>query len=695
MAAPVANTSSGRDLPSLSNEEQAPYLGPWNGSTTYTVNESESASDSEYDNIAGDQDNPTAFVSPVSSRHRISLIPPSPQLDAASEDTFWLGHDTRRSHRRTMRLPFDLSTDWYLGGGGNVFWGFHRQRRRHAIPGTYGTLDQSTPQAHLRHGDSSSRALGPVGFRTQSTFRTMENPDPLLQQPASPAPNTRPMLEHAFRPTTQVIDELLSSSPRRLCVLIWIPVLLVLLWCGMPFPLDDGDPRSSNATFWFFLLWYYGCYVSVALIFVTQLFTLYRLNWWPASIGARMSYTFFWVLSLWIGYIIHKLEPTNSRDKTSHPTNKAHQHEPEWQLKTEWVLLTFATMSMPAFVCLIGLRRSGRQRYRLSVTDVQKPFASTEAAWRIPSSYRRFLWFMASLGLSLFTLLAGQSYAIVYMNTLPHTGTDGTLYVAFWMLTVHVLSAIVQWIMSEKVRSRALLFAFKYYYFMVYFIFYRNLFARLRSFDQFALIQLLSSTWVCLWYPFCMSQTWLWILNRFSSRPISHGMHVEKISLYFYLRTIAQHTTMLAFLGWLSLLHFGINQPLYPFFAFDDNDPYNYRLTMLGSLAIWASEMISNLFTALLCRAFYGVHAAHLGLAEMCLYPELVPTLVWTSLHVLMNMLFFLIVRVFIYNMLRSKHGRSHIHPRNLTSSLLSQSMSQLLPWAYDPLRCSRAIYTY
>ena len=56
MAAPVANTSSVRDLPSLSNEEQALYPGPWNGSTIYTVNESESASDSEYDNIASDQD---------------------------------------------------------------------------------------------------------------------------------------------------------------------------------------------------------------------------------------------------------------------------------------------------------------------------------------------------------------------------------------------------------------------------------------------------------------------------------------------------------------------------------------------------------------------------------------------------------------------------------------------------------------
>lgn len=41
----------------------------------------------------------------------------------------------------------------------------------------------------------------------------------------------------------------------------------------------------------------------------------------------------------------------------------------------------------------------------------------------------------------------------------------------------------------------------------------------------------------------------------------------------------------------------------------------------------------------------YRVHMADLGLTEMRLYPELVPTLVWISLHVLMNMLFFLIVR--------------------------------------------------
>lgn len=34
---------------------------------------------------------------------------------------------------------------------------------------------------------------------------------------------------------------------------------------------------------------------------------------------------------------------------------------------------------------------------------------------------------------------------------------------------------------------------------------------------------------------------------------------------------------------------------MYPFFAFaDKGDPYNYHLTMLGSMAIWASELASS-----------------------------------------------------------------------------------------------------
>lgn len=66
---------------------------------------------------------------------------------------------------------------------------------------------------------------------------------------------------------------------------------------------------------------------------------------------------------------------------------------------------------------------------------------------------------------------------------------------------------------------------------------------------------------------------------------------------------------------------------------------------MFGSLAIWASEIMSVWLAALIFRLLYGVHVVRVGLEEMRMYPETVPTLVWTSLHVLMNMLFFLIVR--------------------------------------------------
>jgi hypothetical protein len=74
---------------------------------------------------------------------------------------------------------------------------------------------------------------------------------------------------------------------------------------------------------------------------------------------------------------------------------------------------------------------------------------------------------MAVIGTALIALLAGQGYASVYLSTLPHTGLDGTAYVAFWTINVNILLLVSHWILEEKVRSRALLFVIKYYYFLV------------------------------------------------------------------------------------------------------------------------------------------------------------------------------------------------------------------------------------
>ncbi|KAK0519187.1 hypothetical protein OC842_007531, partial [Tilletia horrida] len=413
-----------------------------------------------------------------------------------------------------------------------------------------------------------------------------------------------------LRPTRDQVERWLDSWLKRWSVLAIIPALVVWIWCAVPFPHSDpdsvgapwGDPKTSawtianhsqpspphlpttpspapaaavDANFVFFLLFYYGIYVAVALIYVTQLFSLYRLNW-----CARSSYTFFWASTLVVGWAIHRWDPFGTEERD--PKHRGEGDDIQWQRKTLWVMLAFVAMAVPAVVCLTGLRRSGRQAYRHSLTDMQKTFLERQVTMRIPSSYIRFRWFIASISLALLALLAGQGYASVYLSTLPHTSLEGTAYVTFWMTTVNSMALASHWILEEKVRSRALVFVFKYFYFLVYFIFYRNLFARLRSFDQFALIQLLSSFWVCIWYPFRMSGFCHRVVQYFNPEPKSWEEYVESVGLAFYLRNLAQDATMLAFLGWVSILHFGNNPQLYLFFASaDKNDPYNYQLTML------------------------------------------------------------------------------------------------------------------
>ena len=46
----------------------------------------------------------------------------------------------------------------------------------------------------------------------------------------------------------------------------------------------------------------------------------------------------------------------------------------------------------------------------------------------------------------------------------------------------------------------------------------------------------------------------------FNPPPKSWEEYVEGVGLAFYLRNLAQNATMLAFLGWVSILHFGPNQ---------------------------------------------------------------------------------------------------------------------------------------
>ncbi|KAK4051441.1 hypothetical protein OIV83_002925 [Microbotryomycetes sp. JL201] len=359
---------------------------------------------------------------------------------------------------------------------------------------------------------------------------------------------------------------------------------------GRP-PADDDLPVDAN--FYFFLFAYYGVYLAVALIFITKLFDLYRLNWWPSTLGGSVSYIMFWSLSLLVGFLLHHFDLDGlGRRSHANPRRKPREDESfDWERKTTWVLLAFFAMTLPALACFAKLRADRRNSYRRSLTAAQRTqvllsLFLERSQQRMPRSYKRFLWFLLTLTLSLFVLLIGQAFATVYLSTLPHNNLDGLTYVWTWIATCNILNTASNWVLETQVRSRALVFVFRYYYFLVYHIFYRNLFARLRSPDQAFWIQLLSSSFVIFWYPLSMSKTF-------------HRLLV-----------------------WA----FGVDK---------DWEEYAESLTAIASLVIWGTELGSSLVARIVIWWTFGLDVTNLGLNEFRDYPELVVACVWTSVHVL------------------------------------------------------------
>ncbi|KAG9305979.1 hypothetical protein G9A89_009303 [Geosiphon pyriformis] len=372
--------------------------------------------------------------------------------------------------------------------------------------------------------------------------------------------------------------------------------------------------------FWYFLFFYYGFYNAVALLLITKIFDLYSLNWWPRWLGGVFTYTVFWMLSLALGVVIYLFTGLEKYTLT-------------------WVLLTFLTMAMPLLVAFIVIRSQNRNTYRHSLTLAQKTFLERQLQYRIPASYIRFLWFCAALFIALFALIAGEGYAYVFLSSLPHNGWDGLIYVYSWVATIYILDSLTDYIIESRIRSYPLSCTFKLYFFMIYFIFYRNLFARLRSWDQFILVQVGSSLWVCIFYPLCMTRVVYMALVYFAGVTKTYDQYKKQLGRSFFLRNTAENATMLGFLCWVIILHFGPNKRAYPYFQFDDGTLYTFNLTFKASCGVWVSELISTYITRQIFRRVFK-HSVSLEAAiDFETYPELLVTMVLVIIHILQDML--------------------------------------------------------
>ncbi|KAM0283894.1 hypothetical protein ACHAQH_002276 [Verticillium albo-atrum] len=492
----------------------------------------------------------------------------------------------------------------------------------------------------------------------------------------------------------------------RYGVLVVLPAALAIGWCALPFPqyplLDDSDGGDDDPSdvptrktpghgqprvrvnFWFFLFVYYNFYNLTALIWITKVFNLYSLNWWPQSLGFLPTVSLIATLAVVLPIPVYLCPET--RFLAVH--------------NTSWIAWTFIVMAAPvtiAFLILttsqrhhLGLRnrmsdtqrifttswwtggdlggatpprraladpladprgnQQGRRRHTQHRQHQQPLLARLRARW-LPASFVRFVWFCLALFVGLMAYVIGEAYAEIYLRTLPHDNLETIMYVYSWVVTVHLLDLLTGWLLGiregERVGSYPLSWIFKLYFMLTYQTYVRALYARLRSPQQFVLLQILSSSFLIILTPITMSPLWHRVSRALNFTDQSYASYQKVCTRNVFIRFLAENVSMAAFLGSVLVLHFGANKDVYPYFAFDfdndDSEHYDFKLTFWASSVTWACELAASLCLRVLIRWFYGVDVGREGKLDLAVWPELLPTSVAVMLHVLQNMLFSII----------------------------------------------------
>ncbi|KAJ2352965.1 hypothetical protein GGF43_003615, partial [Coemansia sp. RSA 2618] len=123
--------------------------------------------------------------------------------------------------------------------------------------------------------------------------------------------------------------------------------------------------------------------------------------------------------------------------------------------------------------------------------------------------------------------------------------------------------------------------------------------------------------------------------------------YARQLGRAFFLRNKAENATVLGFLCWVSVLHYGPNRRHYPYFRFE-HDPrgdvsYEYSLTVRASIYAWASEFVASRIVRYIFRRVYAQNISEDAVHDFHRYPHVVPALVLVTIHVLQNILFAMI----------------------------------------------------
>lgn len=182
------------------------------------------------------------------------------------------------------------------------------------------------------------------------------------------------------------------------------------------------------------------------------------------------------------------------------------------------------------------------------------------------------------------------------------------------------------------------------YFMLTYQTYVRALYARLRTPQQFIILQVLSSTTLVVITPIMMTQTFHKIMCILGLNGQTYGSYQKLQTRNVFIRFLAENASMATFLGSILVLHYGANKDMYPYFAFDkESEPYDMDRTLYFSLITWVCELIASVAVRALIRLCFKVDVGLEGKLDLAVWPELLPTCVAVMLHVLQNMLFSII----------------------------------------------------
>jgi hypothetical protein len=101
----------------------------------------------------------------------------------------------------------------------------------------------------------------------------------------------------------------------------------------------------------------------------------------------------------------------------------------------------------------------------------------------------------------------------------------------------------------------------------------------------------------------------------------------KNIGRSFYVRGLAECVSMIAFLGWVVVLHFGWNSSVYPYFFNFQNksDPYTFELTFWASLATWVCEIVAGWVVRRIMMQCFQFGVTEEAVKDFGAFPELLP----------------------------------------------------------------------